>query len=186
MSLACTTNRRGTFLTIKISSFGNEKFVEPSLKIDAVVSCQQYYAFHILTLIVVHDFTQSCHFSCATYFVQSFRVPINHVPEGAGVIAGWASGLWVSKLRYYCIAGTSTGINWHGPGPWFNIKMSSHQYRKSHCGDKTVVRSSYPHNGISYTGKMTSLYWIRSLVVISMDDEMWHVGVFCIRISIPL
>ena len=24
-------------------------------------------------------------------------------------------------------------------GPWFNIKMSSYQYRKSHCGDKTVV-----------------------------------------------
>ena len=43
--------------------------------------------------------------------------------------------------------------------PRFNIKMSSYQYRKSHCGDKTVVRSSYLHNGISYTGKMTSLYW---------------------------
>ena len=49
------------------------------------------------------------------------------------------------------------------PGPWFNIKMSSYQYRKSHCGDKTVVRSSYLHNGISYTGKMSSLYWIRAL-----------------------
>ena len=49
-----------------------------------------------------------------------------------------------------------------GPGPWFNIKMSSYQYRKSHCGDKTVVRSSHLHNGISYTGKMTSLYWIRA------------------------
>ena len=36
----------------------------------------------------------------------------------------------------------------------------SYQYRKSHCGDKTVVRSSYLHNGISYTGKMASLYWI--------------------------
>ena len=33
-------------------------------------------------------------------------------------------------------------------GPWFNIKMSSYQYRKSHCADKTVVRSSYLHNGI--------------------------------------
>ena len=37
--------------------------------------------------------------------------------------------------------------------------MSSYQYRKSHYGDKTVVRSSYLHNGISYTGKMVSLYW---------------------------
>ena len=49
------------------------------------------------------------------------------------------------------------------PGPWFNIKMLSYQYRKSHCGDKTVVRSSYLHNGISYSGKTTSLYWIRAL-----------------------
>ena len=46
---------------------------------------------------------------------------------------------------------------------WFNIKMPSYQYRKSHCGDKTVVRSSYLHNGVSYTGKMVSLYWIRAL-----------------------
>ena len=47
-----------------------------------------------------------------------------------------------------------TCINNYGPGnspgPWFNIKISSYQYRKSHCGDKTVVRSSYLHNGISY------------------------------------
>ena len=49
-------------------------------------------------------------------------------------------------------------------GPWFNIKMTSYRYRKSHCGDKTVVRSSYLHNGISYTGKMTSFYWIRAQV----------------------
>ena len=38
------------------------------------------------------------------------------------------------------------------PGTWFNIKMSSYQCRKSH----------YLHNGISYTCKMLSLYWIRA------------------------
>ena len=43
--------------------------------------------------------------------------------------------------------------------------MSSYQYRKSHCGDKMVVRSSYLHNGISYTGETTSLYWIRALML---------------------
>ena len=42
--------------------------------------------------------------------------------------------------------------------------MSSYQYRKSHCGDKTILRPSYLHNGISYTGKMSSLYWIGALV----------------------
>ena len=51
------------------------------------------------------------------------------------------------------------------PGPWFNIKMVSYQYRKSHCGDKTVVRSSYLHSWISYTGKMSSLYWMEALDV---------------------
>ena len=53
----------------------------------------------------------------------------------------------------------------HPAGPWFNIKMTSYQYRKSHCGDKTILRPSYLHNGISYTGKMTSLYWIRAQVI---------------------
>ena len=45
------------------------------------------------------------------------------------------------------------------PGPWFNIKISSYQYRKSHCGDKTVVRSSYLHNGISWKSPNPSNYW---------------------------
>ena len=43
-------------------------------------------------------------------------------------------------------------------GPWFNIKMSSCQYRKSHCGDKTILRPSYLHNGISYTLVRWHLY----------------------------
>ena len=41
--------------------------------------------------------------------------------------------------------------------------MTSYQYRKSHCGDKTILRPSYLHNGISYTGKLASLYWIGAL-----------------------
>ena len=49
-------------------------------------------------------------------------------------------------------------------GPWFNIKTSSYQYRKSHCGDETILRPCYLHNGISYTGKTTSLYWIGAQV----------------------
>ena len=51
------------------------------------------------------------------------------------------------------------------PGPRFNIKMTSYQYRKSHCGDKTILRPSYLHNGISYTGKTISFYWIGALVL---------------------
>ena len=48
-----------------------------------------------------------------------------------------------------------------GPEPCF---VTSYQYRKSHCGDKTILRASYLHNGISYPGKTTSLYWIGALV----------------------
>ena len=62
--------------------------------------------------------------------------------------------------RWFCIFNTVIADERKEPGPWFNIKMPSYQYRKSHCGDKTVVRSSYLHNGISYTSKMSSLYWI--------------------------
>ena len=64
----------------------------------------------------------------------------------------------------------------HTSGPWFNIKMSSYQYRKSHCGDKTILRPSYLHNGISYTGKMISLYWIgaqSSILLMLCEGYPW-------------
>ena len=47
-----------------------------------------------------------------------------------------------------------------------DIKRSSYLSRKSHCVDKTVVRSSYLHNGISYTGKVWPLYWIGAQVLV--------------------
>ena len=61
------------------------------------------------------------------------------------------------------------------PGPRFNIKITSYQYRKSHCGDKTILWLSYLHNGISYTGKTTSLYWI-------WDQAISNTGSPCISI----
>ena len=80
--------------------------------------------------------------------------------------------IWKHFLHFWPFV---RGIHWT-PGSWFNIKMSSYQYRKSHCGDKTVVRSSYLHSGISYTGKMTSLYWIRAQwipFIKASDVEVW-------------
>ena len=62
------------------------------------------------------------------------------------------------------------------PGPQFNKKMPSYQYKKSHRGDKTVVRLYYLHNGISYLGKMVSLYWIRAQAAIiqtQMSKTNW-------------
>ena len=95
---------------------------------------------------------------------------------------------------------------WHKPcrtfHPWclciktrclFNIKIPSYQYRKSHCGDKTILRPSYLHNGISYTGKKTSLYWIRAQPLIITDNmlclEWWAnslAGWFMYPINGPL
>ena len=74
------------------------------------------------------------------------------------------------KWRPFCPGGDELTLKHSGPR--FNMKMTSYQYRKSHCGDKTILRPSYLHNGISYTGKMTSLYWISPQVAeIFMDDR---------------
>ena len=62
------------------------------------------------------------------------------------------------------ISGNPRGFRWGVKSrPRFNIKMTFYEYRKSHCGDETVVRSSYLNNGITYTDKMTFLYWTRAL-----------------------
>ena len=46
-------------------------------------------------------------------------------------------------------------------------KLQGPGYRKSHCGDKMILRPSDRHNGIPYTDKITYLYWIRALVELS-------------------
>ena len=62
-----------------------------------------------------------------------------------------------------CMLNHAMSLAQSEPEPRFKINISSYQHKKSHCGDKSVVRSSYLHNGISYTGKMSSLYWIGAL-----------------------
>ena len=62
-----------------------------------------------------------------------------------------------------CVSLSIVPALWLAPGTWVNIKLSSYQCRKSHCGYKTTERSSYLHNGISYTARTTSLYWIDPL-----------------------
>ena len=62
----------------------------------------------------------------------------------------------------------------------FIMQMLSYQYRKSHSGDTTVVRSSYLHNGISYTGKMR--LYIESGPCIVMRFLFSHI--ICLRHTI--
>ena len=53
------------------------------------------------------------------------------------------------------------------------MSMSSYQYRKSHCRDKTIVRSSYLHNGIFYTGNIAfSILWL-TINRCSMEMDKW-------------
>ena len=70
-------------------------------------------------------------------------------------VASQEMNIWYQMLFFLRIKHATSGA-------WFNIKMSC-QYLKSHYGDKTILRPSYLHNGISYTGKATPLYWIRAL-----------------------
>ena len=69
--------------------------------------------------------------------------------------------------------------------------MISYQYRKYHCGGKTILRPSYLHNKISYTGKMTSLYWIRAQglvnkIYIAVMLHEWHSAASKARITGPV
>ena len=64
------------------------------------------------------------------------------------------------SLIIYQIAGDISHIL--SLGIHFNIKISSYQYRKPHCGDKMSLWLPPFHNGSSYTGKIASLYWMRA------------------------
>ena len=109
-----------------------------------------------------------------------FRPSIKTVFPGIGITNIKTRLLWgrlVFVMGIPILAGRHLSIATPS-GPWFKIKMSSYRYRKSHCGDKTVVRSSYLHNGISYTGKMTSFYWSRALVSSLIGNCVSHIFVY--------
>ena len=67
-------------------------------------------------------------------------------------------------------------------GPWLNIQMMSCQYRKYHCGDKTILQPSYLHSRISYTRKM-SLYWMVSLL---FRFAIWSHPMALVKIQIQM
>ena len=108
---------------------------------------------HSRTSITAEVLLKYCHPTLywACDYLSMLRLKLNHAKKRA---PGGSTA--IDQMTCLC-------RNWD-PGPWFNIKMSSYQYRKSHCGDKTILQLSYLHNGISYTEKMTSLYWIEPLV----------------------
>ena len=71
----------------------------------------------------------------------------------------------------------------------FNIEMPYYQYR-NHCGYKTIIHPFYLHNGISCTGNMTSLYWIRTQMLWASCTQAYVItlnvlNIFCWLISTP-
>ena len=62
--------------------------------------------------------------------------------------------------------GRRMGVHSNISGSWCSINIS-YQYRKSHRGDKTFVRTSYLHNGLYYSDKTAPPYSINLLFFIS-------------------
>ena len=58
---------------------------------------------------------------------------------------------------------------------WFNMNIPSYQNRKSHCGDKTILRWFYLYNEIYYTIKISS-YLIRDQAIKCDDDKLKYVS----------
>ena len=99
------------------------------------------------------------------------RVPVNRSLKS---VCNDLSDCWMPILFCFNFISSSSPNNAHGDQ--FNIKMTSYHSRKSHCGDKTILRPSYLYNGISYSGKMTSLYWISALVTIGTQREYFIIS----------
>ena len=76
------------------------------------------------------NYTQSCNMTKSIRYVWTSILP--------PVPAFFPHRLWL----LYRIARTVSSMR-TGSGSWISIKMPSYQYRKYHCGDRTVVISSY-------------------------------------------
>ena len=63
-----------------------------------------------------------------------------------------------------------------GTGSQCNVKMFSYKFRRSRCGDKTILclEPSYLLSSISCSaiGEITYLYWIRAQMY-EMNDKIW-------------
>ena len=117
---------------------------QPPLSLDDMARCQPKWWR-----------TQECN--------QESMSVIAHITSNKQMLHNvWWKMSATQRLSHHHIDAIADMMCWSGP--WFN-KMTSYQYRKSHCGDKTVVRSSYLHNGITYTGKMSYLYWTRAQII---------------------
>ena len=96
---------------------------------------------------------------CAEIFYNGFRHWKSWVVKITTLSHWWSESCHYGNLKFSANARQLGSPHEETRAP-FNLMMWSYQYRKSHCGYKTILRPSYVYNRISYTGKTTSLYWI--------------------------
>ena len=108
----------------------------------------------------------------------------------ASEVNGWVNNHEAGDLRRYRAHYDVTVMcEWRtihqtqSAGSWFNIKIPSYPYRKYQCGDKTILRSSYLHNGNAYTGTMVFLYWSACWVISSSSCCPGHMSVWSLALS---
>ena len=118
-----------------------------------VMVCHMLFANPLLELKTTYNHQMEPlerHFS-----VNWIKMPriITNICKLLSNFLSWATSQWVSReYTVTIIRETQHSVfNWG----WFNINISSYQYRKSHCGDKMIFQLSYLHNGSSYTGNTT-------------------------------
>ena len=121
-------------------------------------------------------------FKAGSFILHYFSLVFGQIDDshyfapGATLIVGWHNvsikAFYFTSHSIVCLTVCSGSQQrnhqisaFTSPEGRFNIKMSSYQYRNSQCGDKTILLPSYIHNGISYTDKTTSLYWMRAVIV---------------------
>ena len=109
------------------------------------------------------------------YFVRGNTITLLISRGVPGFGTGSLCGVWGRGWTTYLLYG--------GPlsGPRFNIKMSSYQYRKSHCGDKTGRK-------IVLSSQWDFLYWLDDIFILNQGPglcfskkivavmQFWHSG----------
>ena len=162
-----------TFKPWAINFLWNESLNRPG---NLVLCCRQVFFLHIFSRDLDYELKTLCemgHWILTQAAKNEFSVldhSVQYVVHICVFFSHWLRTCWDLGRRWWpgCCDMCKIGM-W--PGPWFSIKMSSYQYRKSHCGDKTILRLSYLHNGISFTGKTTSLHWIGALIIFFQSKQ---------------
>ena len=117
----------------------------------------------------MHHSDQKCAHFCPEWWIVGY---------GTGALwALWDCSFTVFSAKVYLLLPFSAKM-------WaFQFINTLVVFYKWRLNQQTVIRSSYLHNGISYTGKIAALYWTNSLLLPSVKtsehlllqkSKYWH------------